>query len=66
MRNNNYYYESSNIFLRDGVLNKDVYEWIRDNTTPETIVILPIPSKDTDQRKKKPNDNSLLNGDIFK
>jgi hypothetical protein len=42
-----YYYEDSDLSMREGSKYKDSFVWIRGNTTSGTIVILPFPSKDT-------------------
>jgi len=45
--NRTYHYEDRNISMRDGSKYKDSFVWIRENTTPGTIVILPFPNKNT-------------------
>jgi hypothetical protein len=42
-----YYYENKQILLSEGNTYKDEFEWIRENTSPRTIVILPFPNKNT-------------------
>ena len=44
-----WYYEKGNIVMKEGGRFNDSYEWIRDNTPPDTVVILPSPSKETRQ-----------------
>ncbi|MGB2693334.1 MAG: hypothetical protein WBB48_11895 [Thermodesulfobacteriota bacterium] len=41
----NYYYKDTQIHLRNGAPFKNAYDWIRENTQENTIVILPLESK---------------------
>lgn len=45
-RSNAYYYKNKNINLKAGVKNKESYEWIRDNSAPDTVIIIPLQDKD--------------------
>ncbi len=44
--NQSYYYNNKHISLKSGTPYKDAYEWIRENTPEQTIVILPLEPKD--------------------
>lgn len=42
----NYYYDDNRISLKSGTPFKDAYDWIRENTQEQTIVIIPLQPKD--------------------
>ena len=48
-----YYYENSQILMIEGSKYKDAFEWIRDHTSEDTIVILPFPSKNTGTKENQ-------------
>jgi len=56
-----YYTKDKEILLKDGFDKyNDVYNWIRDNTPSNTIVIMPLPTKGTVAKKE-----GRLHGNIF-
>jgi len=58
-KENPYYYQNGHVYLKPETQNKNVMEWIRDNTQPNTIVILPLPSKNSGSKI------NLLKGDVY-
>ena len=57
-RDRTYHYEKGSIALKESYQFSDSYEWIRENTPSDTIVILPLASKNTGKERQ-------LNGNIY-
>ena len=55
---NLYSYNDRRIELRDGAKFEDEFDWIRENTAEDTIVIMPFPTKNTGR-------DEVVNGNVY-